>query len=95
MTTKKSSSVANKIKKRLRKSVAIRPIMRCKMIGTDLTHTCFWFCSCGLKIARSDRTKIPTVLESVGDARLRIQVNEAPRVRCPCGKVSILLEGSL
>ena len=82
MTTKKSSSVANKIKKRLRKPVVKR-------------ITRLWSCSCGLAIARMNLQKIPTVLESVGDARLRIQVNEAPRVRCPCGKVSILLEGSL
>lgn len=50
---------------------------------------------CKKKIAKEDRRKSNQVLKPLAGASVFIRKNEAIRIKCLCGKVIIILKGSL
>lgn len=52
--------------------------------------------SCKKNIAREDNRRIKKgVMIPLAGARITQNIGEAPRIKCLCGKVIILLKGSL
>lgn len=50
---------------------------------------------CRMPIAKEDRRRKQDNLTMMNGAKLTERKNEAPRVRCSCGHVTILLKGKV
>lgn len=52
--------------------------------------------SCGKVIAREDRRRTRQgTLVPLSGTKLETSAKQAPRLICPCGKITVLLQGSL
>ena len=56
-----------------------------------MTHKCT---SCGKTVAVVDNSMEVPMLQPAKGVELTMRLNEAPRCKCICGKVMILLTGS-
>ena len=62
----------------------------------ELSSTIYSCPSCSLVVAREDpRVDKPSVFVALSGAKMIIRPDDAPRVRCRCGQLTLLLKGSL
>ncbi len=57
-----------------------------------MNHKCY---HCKLVIAKEDRRRKPPRLEAGPGALVERFHNQAPRIKCSCGRITILLKGSV
>ena len=76
-----------------RKTVAQRVIDRIQTVRKSRTTRLYSCCRCRKVIAREDRLLREFV--PLGGAKIDLPYKQAPRIKCPCGLATILLDGSL